>query len=111
MNAVAAVSLMQIPAEISGNPRAGVWESRHSYSNNLGGFWFFFFLSPALTKYITGLESTVWAKARLVLRLQLCVCACVRAFLLTLVNVQQKCEKEQLAHLRKKIAVETWHIF
>lgn len=40
-------------------------------------FPFFFFLSSALTKYISGLNSTVWAKARLVSRLQLCVCACV----------------------------------
>lgn len=38
---------------------------------------FFFSLSSALTKYISGLNSTVWAKARLVSQLQLCVCACV----------------------------------
>lgn len=36
-----------------------------------------------------------------------CMCMYVCAFLLTLINVQQKCEKEQLAHLRKKITVET----
>lgn len=40
-------------------------------------FQFFFSLSSVLTKYISGLNSTVWAKARLVSRLQLCVCACV----------------------------------
>lgn len=78
MSTVAAVSLMQMSAEISGNPGAGVWESRHSYTNPFFFQAFFFLpLSSALTKYISGLNSTVWAKARLVSRLQLCVCACV----------------------------------
>lgn len=43
----------------------------------LFSFNFFPPLSSVLTKYISGLNSTVWAKARLVSQLQLCVCACV----------------------------------
>lgn len=76
MSAVAVLSLMKMSAETLGSPRAGVLEPRRSYSNNFS-FLILFFLSPALTKYIPGLESTVWAKARLVLWLQLCVCACM----------------------------------
>lgn len=74
VSAVAVLSPMKMSAEVLGNPGAGVLEPRCSYSNN---FYFLisFFLFPALNKYIPGLESTVWAKARLVLGLQLCVCA------------------------------------
>lgn len=84
MSAVAAGSPMQMSAEISENPGAGVWESKHSYSNIFLNC-YYFFLCPALTKYMSGLESTVWAQARLVLWLQLRISACVceHSFLLS----------------------------
>lgn len=79
VSTVAAVSLMQMSAEISGNPDAGVWESRHSYTNSF--FFQFFFPLFLLFQLNTSLGLTAlcglrpgWSHGCSCVYVRVCVC-------------------------------------